>query len=451
MTQLNRILVLSLCIGLSALWAASIRSARHPALESEDFGAIYYSTRCALEHRDPYDPQEVLRELKTDGQTLPSFGPMAKGFPQAVITKSDYPPTAFLAVAPLAMLSWPTALKIWLGVMEGLLVLAGYLAWDLAGDAPWLAGCIACFMLLNCEALLVTGNPAGVVVPFVVVGAWCFMKERFAWAGVVALALALVLKPHDAGFIWFYFLLAGGTGRKCALQTLAVVGILAACAAVWIAPDSPHWIEELQRNLAQLSAPGGPANPGPARMWNRSFGMIDLQVIVSVFKDEPHFYNLVSYLIGGGPILTWAVAVMRKRATREGALLGLAAISLLSLPAFYHWAATDAKLLLLTLPACGIFWARKWPKRWIALGLTSAAIFITSDVPFHLWAAATASLTLSPSSFGGKMLLVLLYPVPLVLLAAGCFYLWVYIRYRPDEGTRKADVMKAAAAAASWV
>src|SRR6185437_777325 len=106
----------------------------------------------------------------------------------------------------------------------------------------------------------------------------------------------------------------------------------------------------------------------------------------------------------------------------------------------------DAKLLLLAIPACALMWASKGVKRWIVLGLTSAAIIFTSDGPLMLWTAATNGLAFSGSTLSGKLALMLLQPAPLVLLATGCFYLWVYIGYQPssvDETIRDSMVSTA--------
>jgi hypothetical protein len=429
--RLRRILFLGLCISLASLWAAWIRSAAHGALRAVDFGVIYYGARCALEHKDPYDPQTVLREFQADGGWFSGPTPRDEQADRIVLSRDIYLPTGILVVAPLAMLPWHVALAIWLSLIEGLLVLGSLLAVDLARGAQPLAGCIACFMVLNCPVLLISGNPTGIVVPFCVIAAWCFLKERYALAGVAILSVSLVLKPHDAGFVWLYFLLAGGTGRKRALQTLAIAAVLGICAAVWIWPLSPHWFEEVHNNVAAILAPGSVADPSPTGPSSRTAcPILGLQNSISIVWNNPHFYNSVSYLVGGGLVLAWAVVVMRKRTTREGTLLALAAISVLTLLPMYHQQ-YDAKLLLLALPACAMLWAGKGAKRWIALVLTSAAVFVTSDFPLIFWSAATKNVSASASTMTGKLTLLLLEPGPLILLSAGCFYLWAYTCYEP--------------------
>ena len=142
---------------------------------------------------------------------------------------------------------------------------------------------------------------------------------------------------------------------------------------------------------------------------------------------------MASYLIVGALILTWAIAVFKKQFSLDGSLFALASISALSMLPVYH-RSNDAKLLLLAIPACAVLWTRKGPKRWIALGLTSAAIFFTADMPLAILGQLTRNLAISTSTLSGKLATVLLRrPTPLVLLATGCFYLWVYLRYSPPD------------------
>jgi hypothetical protein len=436
-------------MGLASAFAYLCSNATPGRISTEDFGGLYYQARCAAEHKDAYDPQTVLREFEADGEKLPASPPkIARSF-RLIITTAVYPPTVLLLIDPLARLPWAFAVGIWLGAVAALLVLAALLVWDLAADAPAVAGCMASFLVLNCALLLLGGNAAGMVIPLCVIGAWCLLKERLVPGGVLALALALVVKPQVAGFVWLYFLLAGGRSRKRALQTLAVVGVLAAGSAIWIAPMSPHWPGELLRDVSIHQARGNTQDPGPT---GTSEGMmvphISLQRAVSIFRNDPGFYNPVSYAIGGGLMLIWCVAVVRKRATREGSLLALAAVSALTLLPVYHLA-FDARLLLLTIPACAMLWGGKGPQRWVALVLTSAAIVATSDMAGIFAVIVTHGVPVSTATLMGKLADLLLEPAPVVLLATACFYLWVYIRYQPEEDRAREAVALEARAAAS--
>ena len=85
----------------------------------------------------------------------------------------------------------------------------------------------------------------------------------------------------------------------------------------------------------------------------------------------------------------------------------------------------------------------------MALILTGAAIFVTSDLPDLLLSKLQSGIPATPSTAGGKLELLIEHPAPLILLAAGCFYLWVYIRYQAPIGitTREDAPMDVAASA----
>ena len=349
-----------------------------------DLGELYYGARCAMQHIDPYDPSAVLREFTAAGGSFRSDAVGEEANRIGVTNCINLPTGLFLAI-PFALLPWGLAQGLWVVLLAGLLVMAAWLTWDLGGSAsPAVWVCLAGFVLANCELALTGGNTASIAVSTCVIAAWCFLKDRFAPVGAVLLAVGLVLKPQDAGFVWLYFLLAGGVQRKRALQTLAVAGILGVCAAIWIAPSSPHWVQELHRNVSVELVHGGISDPGPSGLLSRNTGeLIDLQTAVSIFRDDPGFYNPISYALGGLLILIWAFAVLRRRFSAEDAPFALAAIAVLTLLPVYH-RTYDAKLLLLTIPACALLWAEKGTRRWIALVLTSAGILVTSDIPLAI-------------------------------------------------------------------
>lgn len=427
----RRVVALVVCVMVPVLLSYAIRRGFQGEMPMPDFGGIYYATRCALHGHDPFNRDAFMEELKRDG---PGFWDgllkveKLTGSPTALV----YPPTTLLAAVPLAVLPWAMAQNAFMVLSAGFLVLAALLVWNLGEEygTCW-RGLLAGFVVLNSLLIFLHGNPAGLAASFCIVAAWCFLKKRSEWAGVLLLGLSLAIKPHDAGFPWLFFLLASGALRKRALQSLAVACVVGICAVAWVTPSAPRWLGELRANVSTLSAPGHINDPGPSRLSERNFGpIIDLQSAAGVFGNDPHFYNPVSYAIGGGLILAWAVVVLRRRFTMEGGLFALAAIAVLSLLPVYH-RSNDAKLLLLAIPACAMLWETDGARRWIAVGLTSAAIFVTSDFPIMCVVLLTKKVPLSASTLGGKLVLLLLQPAPVVLLATGCFYLWMFVRYKP--------------------
>jgi hypothetical protein len=313
--------------------------------------------------------------------------------------------------------------------------------WDLgASYAPDVSLILICILLVNCESIFGAGNTAGIVVGLCVVAAWCFIRERFVPAGVLCLALSLAIKPHDAGLVWLYFLLAGGVYRKRALQALFITAVLGLSAFLWVSHVAPHWMQDWQSNLSTISTPGGINEPGPASLTGRGAAMvIDLQAAISVFRDDPRIYNPASYIICGALLLAWAVRTLRLRFSPARAWIALAAVVPLTMLVTYHrpW---DAKLLMLTVPACAMLWAEGGPIAWIALLTNAMGMVLTGDIPLAVLSIVFNKLHVDTTGILGQMLtLVMLRPASLILLAMSIFYLWVYLRRDfPEANTIKA-------------
>lgn len=436
MKRATRIASVVLCAAFPVFCSYAIRQHEPKSILMCDFGEIYYATRCVVQRQDPYNPDSaansLFKELAAEGVTLPDE-PAQAAMARTILTIEINLPTTLFLLAPFVLLPWAVAQNLWMILLAGTLALGALLIWDLGGNAaPDVWFLLAGFLLANCEGLLLDGNAAGLAVSLCVIATWCFLKNRYALLGAALFAASLLIKPHDSGFIWLYFLLAGSVLRKRALQTLAIAVVLVFGAFIWIAHASPHWPQELHRNLALLSARGA-TDPGIFGTTNNGAGQIvDLQAVLSILSNHPVFYNLTTYLVIGVLILIWAIATLRKRATLEAAQFAVASISALSMLPIYH-RSNDAKILLLAIPACAMLWTRKGATRWIALALTSASIFFTADMPLAILGELTRNLTRSPSNLPGKLMTILLRrPTPLVLLATGCFYLWIYLRCSPS-------------------
>jgi hypothetical protein len=393
---------------------------------------VYYAARCLDQHRDPYKFGEPLRvyQAEAGGRAAPS------GALQEVLSLYFYPPTTFIITAPLAMLPFEPAHILWVILTAGSLLLAAFLVWNLAGDSsPGVSLFLICFVLANSELLFYNGNSAGLSVSLCLVAVWCFLQDRFVPAGILCLAVSLAIKPHDASWVWLYFLLAGGVYRKRALQTLALILALGLPIVLWVTHLAPHWISELSSNLLTESTHGYLSDSGPTSRTGHEIGMlINLQSIFSVFRDDPRFYNLVSYLICGTLLLIWSVHTLRSRFSQPSARLALAAVASFTMLVAYH-RTSDAKLLLLTVPACAMLYAQGGRTGRIALLLTGAAIMLTADFPLAILLFLNRNLSLSGNGFLKEVLMViLLRPIPLLLLAMGIFYLWVYLRREPERG-----------------
>ncbi len=387
----------------------------------QDFKPIYYSVRCLIQHGDPYNESDVLRIYRAEGGA-----PLADESARLLATVHIYPPTTFPIALPFAMLPWGPAHVLWLALTAGGLILASFLAWDLGANlAPVLSGVLVGFYLANTVVLISSGNPSGIAISLCVVAVWCFVRERFIPAGILCLAFSLAVKPHDAGFFWLYFLLAGGVYRKRALQTLLATVVISLPAVLWVWRVTPHWIEELHSNMLELFA-GGLGHPGPVALGPT--GLVNLQEVISIFRDDPRIYNPVSYLVCALLLLPWAFVTLRSRPSPKRVCLALAAIAPLSLLPVYHHL-YDAKLLLLTVPAFAMLWVEGGLLGWLALLVNTVGFVSTADWPAAFLFGFINKLHLPSTGLSGQILTVVLrWPVPLILLVMGIFYLWVYAR-----------------------
>jgi len=397
-----------------------------------DFRAVYYGTQCLLQHHNPYSVSELESISRADSGERPSETvPIHQS-----VTLYVNMPTTFIFVAPFAMLPWGPAHLLWLMFTAIVFILAAFLAWNLgARYAPDLSLFLICIVVANSETIFSTGNTAGIVISLCVVAVWCFLEERFVPVGILCMAVSLAIKPHDAGLVWLFFLLAGGVYRKRALQTLVVAILLGLPSIMWVSHVAPHWMQDWQTNLATISAHGGINDPSPASIADRSAAMVvDLQAAISIFRDDPRFYNPVSYLVCGALLLAGAVRTLRSRFTQQRAWLGLAAIVPLTMLVTYHkpW---DAKLLMLAIPACAILWAEGGMAGRIALLVTTAGVTLTGDIPLALLTTSFPAFPHDgPASISDQTLtLVLTRPASIILLAMGIFYLWVYLRHNASD------------------
>ena len=438
MTSSRRIgvalILMSGCISL--WWGFSIAQAGNHWV---DFRAVYYGTRCLLDHRDPYKVSDFEDVYRTEKGAPPHEAKLA----HQTVTLYVNVPTTLVLVAPFALLPWGPAHLLWIALTAGVFFLAAVLMWDIgARYAPRISLALTCILLVNCESFFAACNTAGITVGLCIIAVWCFVEERLVVAGVMCLGLSLAMKPHDGGLIWLYFLLAGGVFRKRALQSILVTSILGLSAYLWVSHVAPDWWQEWRTNLWTISQPGGINEPGPASPTaHASATVIDLQAAVSVFRNDPRFYNAVSYFVCGSLLLAWTVRTLRGSGSRLQVWVGLSAVMALTMLVTYH-RPYDAKLLLLTIPACAMLYAKGGRLGRMAAALNGAAILFTGDLVLTTLVIIAGKVHTSITGLGEKLLtLVLIRPASLALLAIAIFYLWAYLwpsRCEEASGPRQA-------------
>jgi Glycosyltransferase family 87 len=426
-----------LMLGSTLFLLASLAMAMSPSSTVVDFKAIYFAARCVILQVNPYDENEFLKVYQAEGGDRAADSPEQR----RVVTTDINLPTGLLVFAPFALLPWSVAHVLWIALIAIGMTTAVWMIWMEAADAaPILAAVLLSIFLLTSIVLVDVGNTAGLTVALIAIATCLLLRERIVIAGVVCLAVSLVIKPHDAGFIWLYFMLASQTHRKRALLSLLLAVVIGLPGMIWMSRVAPHWPSDLQRNLAATSAPGDINDPGPQSASAHSADFIvDLRTVISLFSDKPVIYSTLSILIILPVLLYLFRQVLRRGQARTHSWIALASICALSLLPVYH-RQDDARLLLLAVPASALLWSEKTRLGRVAVALTGAAILLNGDTPTVLRQQLAKPLLENAS--GALWILgslILERPVPIALFALGVFYLAVYTGRLKQVSQRNAE------------
>jgi hypothetical protein len=184
----------------------------------------------------------------------------------------------------------------------------------------------------------------------------------------------------------------------------------------------------LQSNLSTTALPGGVNGVGPESLsFNFLGSILSLQTVFALFRDQPRFYNLLTYSICGAMLATWAVCTQKSEWSHERAWFALAAIAPVTMLITYH-RPYDAKLLLLCVPACARLWSRGGWAKWAAAAICSTAMLLTADFPLTILMAWARNLHMPATGIANQAItLVRMRPAPLSLSLLGVFFLSVYV------------------------
>ncbi len=418
------VVLLLIASAVLIVWGTSLQRSAQGGMG--DFKTLYYATGCLFQHCDPYNVRELEHAYLSGGWKPPAETISER---QGAILFVNLP-GIFIIAAPFAALPWGPAHALWMSFLAGGLILASFLTWDLgARYAPTISALLCALVLANSEVAISGGNAAGIVISLCVVASWCFLQSRLSLLGVLSLAIGLAIKPHDAGLVWLYFLLAGSVYRKRALQALAATVVFSLMGAAWISAVAPHWMQEQYANVHAISTTGSLNNPGPTNVKGPDPDtVISLETVFSVFRDDATFYNAATYLICGMLLSIWSVHTLRASPSPETTWLALATVIPITILATYH-RPYDAKLLLLSIPACSMLWTAGGTVGWAALLINTAAIVLTGDIPLALLAVINQNMHVATNGVYGKLLTIALNrPAPVILLVMAIFYLWVYVQ-----------------------
>jgi len=353
-----------LVLTIVAFWTFSVGvfKASH---YSADFTPIYTGARCLLAGCNPYDTAELEKQYYANGG--PASQPVHWDKEPPV-----YPPSAFLLASPIAMLKLPAARRIWAVISAVLLITSVGCVWlTVPPFSRWIPTILGSLFMIECSnALLPLGQASTLTISLLVISATLYLRGRSIRLATLMLMLSLAIKPQMGGLIALYFVVRKIHWRGAALAMAGAVAILLVSGLLLkTRPASAHWVNDLHTNVVNSQKPGATNDPRPGNL--RDTGLINVQAITSVFIASEKGYNAAAYVIFGGLLLVWMIAMAKNDADLAGHYLAIAALSVISFLPVYH-RDYDTVLLLLTIPAIAVIYYRR--RQWLGPAIVVTAI-----------------------------------------------------------------------------
>jgi hypothetical protein len=431
-TMRRSLLMLVVLLGALVFSVKGVRDERH-VLKFRDFKQPYASARCLLHGCNPYSETDTRAEFLRAGGTdddVEVFRPYS----------ALYPPFAFALLAPLAALPYHAAAEVWLWTIAGLFSIAALMIGDLclAFDRGVAIPVLLAIFTLTSTILLMAGQISGPVLALMVIGFWCLLRERATWLAVLALSVALVLKPHDSALLVGYLLFAGPPWRRALLNVVAVTTVVVVVGTWWCGyqPASAHWLRDLAANLKGNAGAHGANDPALGSLG--AVYMANLQPLFAAWITSERLYNIAAQTLSLLLLAFWAVPAWRMRNTTQKHVLALAGMACIMLLPIYH-RQYDTRVLLLVFPAVALLLASRGMRWGLPALLLLAVATLTTSHSF------LAKLTLGHDSaieHAGRLRTLLLYrPLPETELVLAIFLLAAfYARYRADARLMAASV-----------
>jgi hypothetical protein len=350
-----------------------------------DFTSFYSCTRCLIAGCNPYDHAAAMQQFLEQGGSLQEAGPPPL-FGPFIDDYAGYPAIPMVYAMPLALLRWPLALYVWLGIGIAVYTVAIWLAAAWVSEFSPVLGnvCLAIFVMFGRLALDLA-NPALIAAALGAIGVLLILRDRRPWVGVVCYAASLVLKPHLSLLLLLYFLLANARLRRRVFEVVGIAVLISLPAALWVKtqPASRHWMRDYAWNLRDIALPGHLSDPGPTNPIADKIA--DLQTVASLVRNDPAWYNHVVWAFSGVLLLAWLVPVLRLRPSLGKDLVAVAGLACYSLLPYYH-RSYDTRVLLVAFPGMAWLMARFPRCRWVVAAASVLMAFWTTD-DYDRWIA----------------------------------------------------------------
>ena len=405
----------------STLYGVQIQTSTFAA---SDFKTLYASVWCFAHHMDAYNIANLQSVFVANNVVQPE-----KWFGHAPV----YPPTTLALLAPIAAVGMVTAAYV-LTILSGALLavavaaLMRYAAVNFNMGPVWrmaIAGLCVGGPLLSFG--LAMGNVS------LAVAALCFLaftwrsgppwsRSGSPWVASVALALALLLKPHLG--LWTglgMFFLPERAARAVVVRAIALAAGFAAVSVAAMGATGTLGLES-HSYLAMLSAEtaaGASMNVASHEVLPIVAQITSLQSIMAFWLTTPVLRTVLTgvVLLGLGYIM---LRQTRRVNTEHGALLAVGAWCVLGMLATYH-RAHDAALAVVLVP-----WAvdrvRRTPLAWHAWAAAALYCAMSASADFEVvkrWVSAASEHSLTAFVLLRQAGLADLLLVLVLLLAMG--------------------------------
>jgi hypothetical protein len=365
-------------VGIFALYLL-VSGVHRISNEGWDFVPVYSGVRCLLHGCNPYSTPQLNREFLRAGgseQLVDYIGGWGDETPL-------YPPSTFVALAPLGLLSFPSARLVWCLLNYGLFLIAVWLVLRLCPPThSWLATAFAAVFLFDASGALKLGQASGFAVATLVISGALFMLRRRPLLAACLLMLSLAVKPHIGGLVALYFLATRVHRRYAAIALSgAAAFLLLGGLILYSRPASAHWVSDLHSSLITSMAPGGVNDPASPNPWE-----INLLPLTVILFPDPETSQAIAYGIFLLLAAAWGLAARRTGADSSSELIVLGALVVLSVLPVYHRNA-DATILLLAVPSLVIIFQRS---RTLGTVMAALTVMSTSWLPSSLNAFLTA-------------------------------------------------------------
>ncbi len=344
--------------------------AREWQASASDFKTLYASAQCFRHHVNAYDFHNIAAVFQANRVVPP-----VSWYAHAPV----YPPFTLAFLAPLTALPMVPAIFVWMALSGVALALAAFLLASAAGDLfqlalPWRLALIALFaasplLSFSLEMGNVSAIAAALCIAAVILSQ---TSPRVRAVPPVALAAALLLKPHLAVWVVLAFLISRRReSRRLAGASLTLFLLALLTISLWMAAHHQLAPEiAAYRAMVQQEIAGGSMDPTNIETIAVAAQITSLASLLGYWLTRFPLTLANAALLTAlfGTLLSLSLKLETK--PFDSTLLRVAAWSAFGLLATYH-RAHDSLVLLLLLP--WLLWrmqtVRKYPMAVFLVGL----------------------------------------------------------------------------------